>query len=278
MHVHYYLTRFILIKIGIVGLHRSKVVWSETPYWISGSLAVRRGFHNPKVRGSSLSTTFFFQYHLMLIMVHFNTKNANFRVCKSKVYRPYYLRATQPIPLSLTRMIATPKYNATPFPAGWLHYSLWFETPHVTGGGTPICGGYQLSSSCQQTPFWVDLTPNNPLFLQSTPLCFFHFRIKFYIQIANFCAFCAHIEKFCGNCNIKCPNFGLKLHFCTLNVPIFGSPHQKRSIFLSPRRMTPFFSTKSYTECPLFSLSGRHMYVTFIFECPRGSIQFTGFY
>ena len=28
------------------------------------------------------------------------------------------------------------------------------------------------------------------------------------------------------------------------------------------------FSTKSYTECPQLSFSGRHMYVTFIFECP----------
>ena len=28
------------------------------------------------------------------------------------------------------------------------------------------------------------------------------------------------------------------------------------------------FSTKYYTEFPLLSFSGRHMYVTFIFECP----------
>ena len=67
---------------------------------------------------------------------------------------------------------------------------------------------------------------------------FFHFRIKFYIQIANFC---------------------LKIHFCTLNDPHFGSLHQKRSHYFEPTQNDPLFSTKSYTECPLILFSGRHI-------------------
>ena len=39
-----------------------------------------------------------------------------------------------------------------------------------------------------------------------------------------------------------------------------------------PTPNDPLFSTKSYTECPLFSFSGRHLYVTFIFECPPGAL------
>ena len=68
--------------------------------------------------------------------------------------------------------------------------------------------------------FHAELTPNDPPFFLSphpkTP--FFYFRIKFYIQIANFCAFRANFEKstnFCGNFNIKFANSGLKLHFYT---------------------------------------------------------------
>ena len=41
-------------------------------------------------------------------------------------------------------------------------------------------------------------------------------------------------------------------------TPIFGSPHQKSPIFLVPTPNDPLFSTKSYTEGPLFSFSGRH--------------------
>ena len=53
----------------------SKVVWSETPYWISGSLAVRRGFHNSKVRGLSLATTFFF-FNIIKFLTKQNNLNA----------------------------------------------------------------------------------------------------------------------------------------------------------------------------------------------------------
>ena len=35
-----------------------------------------------------------------------------------------------------------------------------------------------------------------------------------------------------------------------------------------PTPNDPLFSTKSYTECPLFLFSGRHLYVTFIFLVP----------
>ena len=38
--------------------------------------------------------------------------------------------------------------------------------------------------------------------------------------------------------------------------------------FLSHTQWPPFFPSKSYTECPLFSFSGRHIPITFTFECP----------
>ena len=53
-----------------MGLHRSKVVWFEMPYWISGSLAVRRGFHNPKVGRSAdqvLLPPFFFLFNIKFL-------------------------------------------------------------------------------------------------------------------------------------------------------------------------------------------------------------------
>ena len=64
-------------------------------------------------------------------------------------------------------------------------------------------------------------TPNGPIF--------FHFRIKFYIQIANVCS----------NFNMKFASIGLKLHFCTLSDPIFGGPRQKGSHFFEPTSNDP---------------------------------------
>ena len=44
--------------------------------------------------------------------------------------------------------------------------------------------------------------------------------------------------------------------------------HLKKSFFLNPTPNDPLFTTKSCTEWPLFSFSGRHILFTFIFECP----------
>ena len=129
--------------------------------------------------------------------------------------------------------------------------------------------------------FYADPTPNDPLFSFSphpmTP--FFHFCIKFYIKIANFCTLRAHFEQFYDFVAILTENLQILPWNCTLAhwmTPISGSPHQKSPyfffffFFLVPTPNDPLFSTKSYTECPLFSFYGRHLYVTFIFECPPG--------
>ena len=120
--------------------------------------------------------------------------------------------------------------------------------------------------------YYANPTPNDPLFIQSTPNDpLFHFCIKFYIKIANFCALRAHFEKFNNFEAILTENLQILPWNCIFAhwmTPIFGSPHQKSPHFLVPTPNDPLFSTKSYTECPLFSFSGRHLYVTFIFECP----------
>ena len=150
--------------------------------------------------------------------------------------------------------------------------AIYFSVPHTRGGALPCVGGYQVPVN--RPPFFTPiLHPMTPFFYsvhtQWPP--FFHFCIKFYIKIAHFCALRAHFEKFnnfCGNLNRKFANFALKLHFCTLNDPHFWESTSESPHFLGAHTEWPLFSTKSYTECPLFSFSGRHLYVTFIFECP----------
>ena len=85
-------------------------------------------------------------------------------------------------------------------------------------------------------------TPNGPIF--------FHFRIKFYIQIANVCS----------NFKMKFASIGLKLHFCTLSDPIFGGPRQKGSHFWAHIEWPPF-ATKSCHRMP----------PTFIFRYSRAA-------
>ena len=96
-----------------------------------------------------------------------------------------------------------------------------------------------------------------PFFLFSphpmTP--FFHFCIKFYLKNANFCALCAHFEKFndfCGNFYRKFANFALKLHFCTLNDPQFWESMKKPPFFWCPHRMRPFFRRNLTPNAPYF--------------------------
>ena len=99
---------------------------------------------------------------------------------------------------------------------------------------------------------------------------FFHFCIKFYIKIANFCALRAHFEKFNDFVAILTENLQImpwNYTFAHWITPI----SKKAPIFLVPTPNDPLFLTKFYTERPLFSFSGRHLYVTFIFECPPGA-------
>ena len=62
------------------------------------------------------------------------------------------------------------------------------------------------------------------------------------------------IYQFCCNFNINLANNGLKLHFCTLNDPIFGSPvHIKKIPFSwNPHPMTPFFQQNLTPNAPYF--------------------------
>ena len=135
----------------------------------------------------------------------------------------------------------------------------------------PYVGGYQVPVN--RPLFYTDPTPNDPLFYsvhtQWPP--FFHFCIKFYIKIANFCALRAHFEKFNNFVAILTENLQIlpwNFIFAHWMTPIFGSPHQKKPPFFGAHTEWPLFWTKSYTERPLFSFSNRHLYVTFIFECP----------
>ena len=139
-------------------------------------------------------------------------------------------------------------------------------------GVLPYVGGYQVPVN--RPPFFTPtLHPMTPFFhsvhTQWPP--FFHFCIKCYLKIASFCALRAHFQKFNDFVAILTENLQILPWNCTLAhwmTPISGSPHQKSPFFLVPTPNDPLFSTKSYTECPLFSFSGRHLYVTFIFECP----------
>ena len=113
------------------------------------------------------------------------------------------------------------------------------------------------------TPFFHSVHTQWPLF--------FHFCIKFFIKVANFCALRAHFEKFNDFVAILTENLQILPWNCTFAhwmTPISGSPHQQSPHFLVLTPNDALFTTKSYTERPLFSFSGRHLYVTFIFECP----------
>ena len=132
--------------------------------------------------------------------------------------------------------------------------------PGVGGGHSHMLLGINCLSLDQL--FYTNPTPNDHFFLQSTlndP--FVQFCKEFHIEMKkNFRASCA-IRKLYNFMSIwakKMQILAWKFYFHTLKDPIFWSPH----------RMTPLFLTKSYTESPLFSYSGRHMYVTFIFKCP----------
>ena len=65
------------------------------------------------------------------------------------------------------------------------------------------------------------------------------------------------ISQFCGNFNIILAEFGLKLHFCTLNDPHFWESTPEKTFFfffffLCPHRMTPFFRRNLTPNAPNF--------------------------
>ena len=75
----------------------------------------------------------------------------------------------------------------------------------------------------------------------------------------NFCQFLAEKGEFS-------PKIDKILHQMTSFCWNFA-PKKVPSV-LDPTPKDPLLSTKSYTGCPLFSFSGRHIPITFIFECP----------
>ena len=113
------------------------------------------------------------------------------------------------------------------------------------------------------TPFFLNLHPMTPLF--STYVSNFTYKLQIF---ARFVRILRNLQ-ICSKFNIKFANFGLKLHFCALNDPQFGSPHRKRSHFLGAHTEWTHFCNKILHWMPLLSFSGRHLYVTFIFKCPR---------
>ena len=140
-----------------------------------------------------------------------------------------------------------------------------------TRGALPYVGGYQVPVN-RPSFFTPTLHPMTPFFYsvhtQWPP--FFTFLSNFTEKLQILARF-AHFEKFNDFVAVLTENLQILPWNCTCAhwmTPISGSPHQKAPMFLVPTPNDPLFSTKSYTEYPLFSFSGRHLYVTFIFEYP----------
>ena len=137
-------------------------------------------------------------------------------------------------------------------------------------GGRGICGatrcprGQPISSACIMTPFLANLTPNDPVFhyiLYPMQWPIFFFKISNFLHASctfqRLCQFSVEKGKFLLNFDKICTEWPLFWEIYTKKAQLFWIPHQ-----------WPPFSTKSYTECPLFSFFGRHIPATFIFECP----------
>ena len=131
----------------------------------------------------------------------------------------------------------------------------------------PYVGGYQVPVN---TPpfFKPTLHPMTPFFYSVHA----QWPTFFTFVSANFSALRAYFEKCYDFVAILTENLQIlpwNSIFAHWMTPILGSPHQKSShFFLVPTPNDLFFSTKSYTEHPLFSFSGRHLYVTFILSAP----------
>ena len=119
-----------------------------------------------------------------------------------------------------------------------------------TRGALPYVGGYQVPVN--RPPFFTPtlhlMTPFfHSVHTQWPP--FFHFCIKFYIKIANFCALRAHFEKCNDFVTILTKNLQILPWNCTFAhwmTPISGSPRQKSPHFFF------FFFFDAHTEWPPF--------------------------
>ena len=127
------------------------------------------------------------------------------------------------------------------------------------GGWGHSCMSVDIKCLSIRPLFYADTTPNDPVFLNSVHTQwppFFHFCIKFYIKIANFCTLCAHFEKFNDFVAILTENlqiFVLKLIFCTLNDSNFWETKPtKPPFFLVPTRNDPLFRQNLTPNAPYF--------------------------
>ena len=115
-----------------------------------------------------------------------------------------------------------------------------------TGGGHPYIGGYRLPIPFftlilhPMTPFFLQSTPNNPLFSTFVKYCTYKrdFRV-FWKKIINFTAIQYKFAHFC-----------MKLHFCTLNDLHF---------LKSTPIKTPFLYFGAHTEWPPFFIEILHL-------------------
>ena len=142
----------------------------------------------------------------------------------------------------------------------------------ASSGGTPICRGYQvpvnrppfLRQSYNQWPPFFSVHTQWPHF--------FHFCIKFYIKIANFCALREHFEKFNDFVAILTENLQILPWncICTLNDPHFWeSTPKKPPFFWCPHRMTPFIQRNLTLNAPYFrSLVGTYRSLSYLSAPP----------
>ena len=109
-------------------------------------------------------------------------------------------------------------------------------------------------SYTQWPPFFLSPhTLNDPLFPLSCQIL--HTKWKFLGASRAFW----EIYQFWGNFDIKFTNFGLKLHFCTLNDaflhtkwPRFGGFDIKKDLFFQPTSNDPFFQRNLTQSAPYF--------------------------
>ena len=128
----------------------------------------------------------------------------------------------------------------------------WTNKPR---GALPYVGRCHLPGN--RPLFDVNLTPTDPFFH-----CSSHQMTRpFFFKISTFRA---HFE----NLKLSVKNGKLSLKFETkkngmhrMPPPLFWEVHtKKRPYFFDHPPIGPLFAKKGYTECPLFSFPGRHIY------------------
>ena len=127
--------------------------------------------------------------------------------------------------------------------------------------------------------FYADPTPNDPLFYSVHTLWppFFHFCIKFYIKIANFCALSPHFEKFNDFVAILTENLQILPWNCIIAhwmTPIFWeSTPKKPPFFLVLTPNDPLFRRNLTLNSPFFrSPVGTCTSLSYLSAPPRGRI------